>query len=149
MAHTYTSLFMHIIFSTKHRAPILRTEIRPRLFDYMGGIVRNMEGTSILINGVEDHVHTLAIVPAKIALSDFMRDLKGDSSRWAKETFAMEEFGWQTGYAAFSVSKSSVEVVRKYIEGQEEHHRRMSFQEEYLEFLKRHEVEFDERFVFD
>ena len=149
MAHTFTSLFTHLIFSTKQRAPILRTDIRPRLFDYMGGMIRNMDGTSVLINGTEDHVHILTVMPSTKALSDFMRDLKGDSSGWAKSTLGVADFGWQTGYAAFSVSKSNVEAVRKYIEEQEEHHRRRPFQEEYLQFLKRHEIEFDERFVFD
>ena len=101
------------------------------------------------INGPEDHVHILTIMPATIALSNFMRDLKADSSVWAKDTLGMGDFGWQTGYAAFSVSKSQVDAVRTYIANQEEHHRRMTFQQEYLEFLQRHEIEYDERFVFD
>ena len=149
MAHTFTCLFTHLIFSTKNRNGLLRPEIRPRLFDYMGGMIRKMNGKSALINGVEDHLHILAILPTTMALSDFMRDLKGDLSVWAKEAFDIRDFAWQTGYAAFSVSKSGVEAVRAYIAGQEEHHRRITFQEEYLEFLKRHEIEYDERFVFD
>ena len=149
MAHTFTCLFTHIIFSTKHRAPLLLPEFKTCLFEYMRGIIRNKDGTSLLINGPEDHVHILAILPATIALSDFMRDLKGDSSGWAKDTLGLADFGWQTGYAAFAVSKSNVEAVRIYIADQEEHHRRVSFQEEYLAFLKRHEIDYDERFVFD
>ena len=149
MAHSFTCTFMHIIFSTKERLQLLVPEIRPRLFDYMGGTIRGLQGTSILINGVEDHVHTLAVIPSTIALSDFMREYKTNTSAWAKNTLNVRDFGWQTGYAAFSVSKSNVASVQAYIAKQEEHHRRMSFQEEDLDFLNRHEIDYDERFVFD
>ncbi len=148
MAHSFTSLFTHLIFSTKERRPLLVAQHRPRIFQYMGGILRNIGGTSLLINGVEDHVHVLALLPASIALSDVLRDLKGDSSRWCKETLGQPEFAWQTGYAAFSVSKSGVQAVREYVATQEEHHSRVALRDEYLEFLKRHEIEYDERFVF-
>jgi putative transposase len=149
MAHTFTSLHTHLIFSTKSRKPFLRPEFKSRLFDYMGGIIRNMDGQSFLINGPEDHVHVLAGLPSTRSLADFLRDLKGDSSRWAKDSLNMPDFGWQTGYAAFSVSKSNTQTVYGYIAKQEEHHRNVSFRDEYLEFLRRHEIEFDERFVFD
>jgi putative transposase len=149
MAHTFTSLYTHLIFSTKHHAPLLHPDTKPRLFDYMGGIIRNLNGTPLLINGPEDHVHILTILPSTLALSDFMRDLKGDSSGWGKSALNSPDFAWQTGYAAFSVSKSNVETVRTYIANQEEHHKRTTFQEEYLEFLKRHEIDYDPRFVFD
>jgi len=149
MAHSFTSLHLHIIFSTKNRDPILTPEIRPRLFKYMGGIIRGLNGTSLLINGVDDHVHILTTIPSTIAVADFLRDLKADSSGWAKSELGVRDFGWQTGYAAFSVSKSGIEAVRTYIASQEEHHRRVSFMDEYLEFLQRHEIEYDERFVFE
>jgi len=149
MAHSFVCNFAHIIFSTKERLPLLNPDIRPRLFEYMGGTVRGLDGTSILINGVEDHVHILAILDQKRALSDFMRDLKSASSTWVKQTFNSPSFGWQTGYAAFSVSKSIVPAVKAYLANQEEHHRHVTFQEEYLKFLKRHDIEYDERFVFD
>ena len=149
MAHSFTCTFMHIIFSTKERRPLLTPDIRLRLFDYMGGTIRGLKGTSLLVNGVDDHVHTLAIVPATMALSDFMREYKAGTSSWAKRAFEIPGFGWQTGYAAFSVSKSSAPSVQRYIAEQEEHHRKVSFREEYLKFLHAHEVEFDERFVFD
>src|SRR4051812_22102210 len=110
MAHTFTSLFTHLIFSTKNRLPLLHPHIRPRLFQYMGGMIRNMEGTSVLINGVEDHIHVLTVLPSTRALSMFLRDLKGDSSGWAKTALGIADFGWQTGYGAFSVSKSNVEA---------------------------------------
>jgi len=150
MAHTLTSVLIHAIFSTTNRQPSLKPEVRERLFPYMGGIIRDMKGTALLINGIEDHVHVLTSLPATVALSDLMKELKGISSGWANDTLELpDRFGWQVGYAAFSVSKSLSETVRNYIARQEKHHRRMTFQEEYLEFLRRHEVEYDPRFVFD
>lgn len=149
MAHSFTSLHYHIIFSTKERRPALSAEFKPRLFEYMGGMIRGMKGVPILINGPADHVHVLAGLPATIALCDFLRELKGDSTGWVKNAVGVADFGWQTGYAAFTVSKSGVGAVREYIANQEEHHRRVSFKEEYLEFLRRHEIEYDERFIFD
>ena len=114
----------------------------------MGGIIRELKGTALLINGPEDHVHILSSLPTTIALSDFMRDLKANSSGWVNDTLRpQDKFNWQTGYAAFSVSKSAQEAVRTYIEKQEAHHRRMTFQEEYLELLQRCGVEYDERFL--
>ena len=122
MAHTFTALFNHIIFSTKQRQPSLQSEIRPRLFPYIAGVIRNLGGIPILINGVEDHIHILTNIPATTAMSDFLRDIKSNSSSWVKETFALPDFAWQGGYAALSVSKSNVVAVRKYIANQIEHH---------------------------
>jgi REP element-mobilizing transposase RayT len=150
VAHTFTSIIIHAIFSTKNRDPILLPEIRERLFPYMGGMIRELKGTALLINGVEDHVHVLTSLPAMLSLSDFMRELKSVSSGWVNDHFAAGgTFGWQTGYAAFSVSKSAMEDVRAYIARQEERHRRVTFQEEYLKFLEKHGIEYDARFVFE
>ena len=150
MAHTFTSMLVHIIFSTKERTPLITSEVAERLFPYMGGIIRDLGGTPLLINGPEDHVHILSSLPATVALSQFMKELKGSSSGWANDTLVFRgKFGWQVGYAAFSVSKSACESVRAYIANQKEHHRRVTFKEEYLAFLERHEIEYDPRFVFD
>ena len=150
MAHTFTCFLMHVVFSTKERAPLLTSEFRPRRFPYLGGMIRQMNGTALTINGVEDHIHILASMPTTVALSEFMKELKAVSSGWVNDQGILtEKFAWQTGYAAFSVSKSPEEAVRSYIDNQEEHHRKMTFKEEYLAFLKRHEIEYDERFVFD
>ncbi len=150
MAHTYTSVVLHIIFSTKGRAALLNPDLRERLFPYMGGIIRDLKGVAWIINGMEDHVHILASLPATVALSDFMREIKSVSSGWVRDTFPQcREFGWQGGYAAFSVSKSNLEVVRAYIAKQQEHHARKTFQTEYLEFLDRHGIEYDPRFVLE
>ncbi len=150
MAHTFTSIIIHAIFSTKNREPILLPDIRERLFPYMGGIIRDLKGTALLINGVEDHVHMLTSLPTTISLADFMKEIKSVSSGWVNDTFVPQGgFGWQTGYAAFSVSKSAMEDVRSYIARQEERHRRTTFQEEYLKFLNRHEIAYDPRFVLE
>jgi len=150
MAHSFTGIYLHIIFSTKNRTRILSPELRDRLFPYMGGLIRERNGDALLINGVEDHVHILTRFPATITLSDFLRDVKSISAGWVRDLFPdKREFGWQTGYAAFSVSRSNVETVRDYIARQEEHHMRKTFEQEYLEFLERHGIEYDPRFVFE
>ncbi|MBI4658273.1 MAG: IS200/IS605 family transposase [Verrucomicrobia bacterium] len=150
MAHTYTNLLTHIIFSTKDRRPLLDDELRPRLFAYLGGIIRELDGTSRIINGPADHVHILASLAAKHSLSEVMRVLKANSSGWVRETFPNhKEFAWQIGYGAFSVSHSNRAAVEKYIANQEEHHRKVTFQEEYLAFLKKHEIAYDERYLWD
>jgi putative transposase len=150
MAHTFTSLLIHVIFSTKHRAALLTPAVRERLFPYMGGIIRERNATALLINGIEDHVHILTSLPTTMPLSDFVRDIKSVSSGWVNDgMMPRRTFGWQIGYAAFSVSKSNAETVRDYIERQQQHHARMTFQEEYLKFLERHEISYDPRFVFE
>lgn len=114
----------------------------------MGGIIRELDGTAVIINGPADHVHMLVALPPTIGVSDAMRVVKTNSSRWIHETFpAMAAFAWQRGYGAFSVSQSNVPSVMGYIEGQEEHHRTVTFQEEFVAFLRRHGVAYDERYI--
>ena len=150
MAHTFTNLLSHIIFSTKDRRPFLDPELRPRLFAYLGGIIRQMDGTPRLINGPADHVHILASLPAKHSLSEIMRVLKANSSGWIHDSFPERgAFSWQIGYAAFSVSQSNAAAVERYIASQEEHHRRLTFQEEYVAFLKKHGISYDERYLWE
>jgi putative transposase len=150
MAHSFTGIYLHIIFSTKNRTRMLSPELRDRLFPYMGGLIRERNGDALLINGVEDHIHILTRFPATITLSDFLRDVKSISAGWVRDVFRdAGQFGWQTGYAAFSVSKTNVDTVREYIAQQEEHHKRKTFEEEYLEFLQRAGIEYDPRFVLE
>lgn len=150
MAHTYTNLLVHAVFSTKDRRPDLDAAVRSRLFPYLGGIVQSLHGKALIVNGTDDHVHTLLSLPATLAAADVMRAIKANSSRWVHETWpAKRDFAWQAGYGAFSVSHSNLEAVRKYIANQEEHHRRMTFQEEHLELLKRHGIAYDERYVWE
>ncbi len=150
MAHSFANLLTHVIFSTKDRQPLIDAELKPRLFAYLGGIVHELGGVALLINGPADHVHALVKLPHTLAVADAMRVIKTNSSRWVHETWpARRAFAWQAGYGAFSVSPSHVEAVRAYIAGQEEHHRRVTFQEEFVEFLRRHGIEYDERYIWE
>ena len=150
MAHTFTNLLFHIIFSTKDRVPHLDAALRPRLLAYMGGIVRELDATAVCVNGPADHVHLLIAAPPKLAVSDLLRVLKTNSSRWVHAEFPRHAgFAWQTGYGAFSVSHSNADAVRHYILNQEEHHRTVTFQEEYIAFLTRHGIAYDERYIWE
>ncbi len=147
MAHTYTNLLTHALFSTKDRQPIIRSEMRADLYSYMGGIITNLGGKPVLINGPKDHVHLLFVLPPTLSLADFMEKLKANSSKWANEGSQRRLFSWQTGYTAFSVSQSKLNEVKAYILRQEEHHRKLTYQEEVMALLKKHGVEFDSRYV--
>ena len=150
MAHTFTSLLVHVIFSTKDRLPHLDAEVRSRLFPYMGGILREAGARPVLVNGVADHVHGLVGLPTTASVADMMRVLKTNSSKWVHEEWpTLRGFAWQTGYGAFSVSRSNVDEVERYIARQEEHHRTVTFQEEYVAFLRRHGIAYDERYVWE
>jgi REP element-mobilizing transposase RayT len=146
MPHSFASLLIHAIFSTKNRAPDLSPEIAGRLFPYMGGIVRERKGVPLIINGPADHVHLLVSIPTNESMAELLRVVKTNSSRWVHEQFPCKKrFRWQAGYAAFTVSGSRVADVTDYIAGQQEHHRRVSFQEEFLTFLQKHGITYDER----
>ena len=150
MPGTYSQLLLHIVFSTKGRAPWITAEVAERLYPYMGGIIRAEKGVLYDIGGVEDHVHLYLRWRPDGSVSDLMRTLKARSSKWVHDTFQdLAAFAWQEGYSVFSVSKSQEEAVKKYIAGQAEHHRREDFQSELLRMLRAHEVEFDEKYVFD
>ena len=148
--HTYTNLLTHVTFSTKDRKRFMTENLRPRFFAYAGGIVREMGGRALAVGGVEDHAHLLLLLPPSIALSDAMRTLKTNASRWVHETFPERAvFAWQDGYAAFSVSESNRDTVKAYIANQEEHHRRMTFKEELIALLGKHGIDYDEAHLWD
>ncbi|MBI3795903.1 MAG: IS200/IS605 family transposase [Deltaproteobacteria bacterium] len=148
MAHTFTNLLTHVIFSTKDRTPSIDAELKPQLFAYMGGIVREYNGTALMVNGTPDHVHLLLRLPPSVPIAEAMRVLKTNSSRWVHEKWSSRSaFGWQTGYGAFSVSQSNASAVLRYIGNQEEHHQKVSFQEEFIAYLQRHGIEYDERYI--
>ena len=150
MANTYTALYYHIIFSTKHRHRWLSPEIEERVWSYLGGIARENKMTAFQVGGIQDHIHILIGAPPTIASSKATQLLKGGASKWIHETFSnMRAFAWQDGYGAFTVGKSDVPDVIKYIQNQRQHHRTTTFQEEYLLLLKRHGVEYDERYLWD
>jgi REP element-mobilizing transposase RayT len=147
MADSYTSLFYHLIFSTKNRETWLDEEVRTRLYPYLGGIARTNRWTSLAVGGAEDHTHMLVLLPPSVAVAKAVQLLKGGSSHWLHETMPGKTGGWQDGYGAFSVSRSMVEDVKAYIAGQLEHHRQVPFMEEYRTFLQRHGIEVDERYI--
>ncbi|MGB9199184.1 MAG: IS200/IS605 family transposase [Terriglobales bacterium] len=148
MSHTASNLVIHLIFSTRGRREFLTPEVRTDLFPYLGGIVRELRGTALIINGMADHVHMLIRIRPALAVAEVARVVKTNSSRWARAKWKME-FAWQTGYGAFSVSESNVRAISRYIAAQEEHHKKRTFQEEYVAFLKKNNVAYDERYIWD
>lgn len=150
MPQSLVSLNCHIIFSTKNRAPFICDELQLRLFEYVGGILRNERCPLLAAGGISDHVHLLVSLGKEISISEAVRLVKANSSKWIHETWAdAKDFAWQTGYAAFSVSCSNLEEVKIYLARQAEHHRVRSFREELLAFLDRHRMEYDERYLWD
>jgi REP element-mobilizing transposase RayT len=150
MSQSLVKNLIHLIYSTKHRQPWLRREHRERLFAYQAGIFQEWGSPAIVIGGVADHVHALFMLSRNHPLSKIVEEVKKGSSKWIKiEDPSLPEFHWQAGDGAFSVSQSSLEEVRRYIENQEEHHRRMTFQDELRAFYRRHQIDFDEQYVWD
>jgi REP element-mobilizing transposase RayT len=147
---SYTNLTYHIVFSTKERRPFLIPDVLPRACEYMGGIIRNLKGIALAVNGTADHVHIAAKTKPTIALADFVPAVKSNCSGWIHDTFPdLRAFQWQEGYSAFSVSQSVKDSVVEYVMKQEQHHRKRTFQEELIELLKRHEVEYNEKHIWD
>ncbi|MBI1371916.1 MAG: IS200/IS605 family transposase [Phycisphaera sp.] len=150
MAQSFVQLYVHVIFSTRDRAAFITPDLKPRLYEYIVGIARGIDCVMLSAGGVADHVHLLLSLGKQIAIADAVRDIKGNSSKWVHEKFdTHQQFAWQAGYAAFTVSRSSLDHVKAYIARQEEHHRRMTFEEEFIAFLDRHGVEYDPRYVLD
>ena len=150
MASTLTSLVYHIVFSTKMRQDLLCPGLTAELYPYIGGIIRGEKGRLLKINGTANHIHILTVFSPVIAVSDMVRRIKGNSSKWINEERRLQSsFAWQRGYGAFSVSESAVEKVSEYIENQEGHHKKISFQEEFLLLLKKHNVGYDEKYLWD
>jgi REP element-mobilizing transposase RayT len=143
MAHTYTSVYIHCVFSTKERRPLIPATRTAELYAYLGGIARSEGLTLIAAGGTANHIHLLLVMSAVCSLAHAVQKLKGSSSKWMGSGFS-----WQGGYGAFSVSASQLEVVKRYIQNQEEHHRKRDFEEEFTTLLRSCGVEFDERFVF-
>jgi len=151
MPQSLSNVLIHIVFSTKERRAMLRpADLREEMHRYLGGISNKLDCPPVIVGGPDDHVHLLARQSRTISLADWIKELKRGSSIWAKTKGpAMELFQWQAGYGAFSVSQSQSSRVQRYIAGQEEHHRRSSFQDEFRQLLRKHGIEFDERYVWD
>ena len=150
MPQSLVKMLAHIIFSTKNRANLITPEIEPDLFGYMHGIVENNKSKLLLANGTANHVHLLVSLGKTISISELVGDIKRDSSKWIKpKGTEFRDFHWQEGYGAFSVGQTQVKEVMQYIAKQKEHHIKKSFKTEYRFFLKKYEVEYDERYVWD
>ncbi|MFZ1701526.1 MAG: IS200/IS605 family transposase [Pyrinomonadaceae bacterium] len=150
MANTYSNLFYHIVFSTKGRKDVIDRSIEARVWAYIGGVARKHELIAVQIGGTENHIHVLILAKPKVAPSQIVQWLKGESSRWIHETFDdLKDFEWQDGYGVFSVSKSNVPDVVAYIKNQREHHESRSFEDEYVALLNLNGIDYDERYLFD
>ncbi len=151
MPQSLVQIYVHIVFSTKHRKPFLNDkEFRERTHRYLAGFCKNLNSPALIVGGVEDHVHLLCRLGKTIDVADLIRDLKRDSSKWIKaEQPSLAEFHWQQGYGAFSISPSHVDDLKQYIADQEEHHGQESFQDEFRRLCKKYGLEIDERYVWD
>lgn len=147
MSHTYCCSLLHCVFSTKDRRKSLTTDIQPHLWSYMGGIARNHQMRALIVGESDDHVHLLLSIPSTITISGAMRIMKSESSRWMHDARGQQSFEWQEGYGAFSIGHSQVQSTLAYIANQQEHHRKRDFQEEFITFLKKNEIEYDPRYV--
>ena len=150
MSQSYCNLLYHIVFSTKRHEPWVAPDTRSRLCPYMGGAIRNEGGSALIVNGTADHVHILARLRQDKPLSDVLRAIKANSSRWIHKKFPrLSDFAWQAGYGAFTVSESQLDKVHRYVLNQERHHQTFSFKAEFVSLLKAHGVEYDDRYLWD
>jgi len=151
MPQSLSCVHIHLVFSTKAREPFLRNaDLRNEMHAYLGGVSKKLDCAPVIIGGVEDHVHLLCRLSRTLSQADWVKELKRVSSLWVKQREpALAAFAWQGGYGAFSVSASAMDKTRAYISGQEEHHKQQTFQDEYRAFLRRHTMEWDERFVWE
>ena len=149
MANSFLSLQVHVVFSTKNRERWISPQVECEVWAYLSGIIKNQGGKALQIGGIEDHVHVLLAIPATLALSNLVKSIKGDSSKWISQTWpSMREFRWQDGYGAFTVGQSQIADTIFYIKNQRQHHQRKSFEEEYKAFLKVHGIEAEDKYIF-
>jgi putative transposase len=150
MAHTYVSNLVHCVFSTKERQRVIPPELQQQLYPYLGGIARQNKMKALSVGGMEDHIHLLLSLPATLAIAKAIQLLKGSSSKWMNDNFfKRREFTWQKGYGAFTISVSHRKDTINYIQNQKKHHATRDFKQEFLAFLKRHGIDFDEQYIWD
>jgi putative transposase len=150
MPQSLSKVILHIIFSTKNREPWLDSDVRPRMHAYLATICRDLGTEIVRVGGVADHVHIVTILPRTVSQAQMIEQIKKASSKWIKALGSpYRGFSWQRGYGAFSVSPSQLDAVLQYVETQQKHHRTRTFQEEYRELLRKHQVDFDERYLWD
>jgi len=150
MPQSLSSILIHLVFSTKSRHPFLTPEIDAQLYPYIAAILKAMKSPALIINGTSDHVHTLLLLSRVVTIADLVEEVKTESSKWIKtKGQQFRHFHWQSGYGAFSIGQSQAPTLKRYITHQKEHHRRVTFQDEYRKFLAAYDVDYDERYVWD
>ena len=150
MPSTHTNLLYHIVFSTKQRIALITDDFQEELYKYIGGIIRAEGGVQLEIGGTSDHIHILAKIKPAISVSEMLAKIKANSSKWVNDhKMKLRKFAWQEGFGAFTVSESQAPSVREYIQNQEEHHRKQTYQEELVALLERHGIEYDPRYLWD
>jgi REP element-mobilizing transposase RayT len=150
MANTYTQLYIHLVFAVKGRSNLIFPELRNNLYKYITGIINNKKQKLMAINGIPDHIHILISLKPDCAISDLLRDIKCNSTNWINDNrYVSGKFEWQLGFAAFSVSQSQVDSVVNYILTQEEHHKKKTFREEYIDFLNEYQIDFKQEYIFE
>ena len=148
MSQSLSKLYIHLVFQTKSTSALIRKEEMKELFAYMGAVIKDNDSIPIVINGMPNHVHILCVMSKNISLSKLVEEIKRHSSRWIKtKNIHYKNFAWQGGYGGFSVSQSLHDKTKKYIENQEEHHTKKTFQKEYLMFLKKYNIDYDEKYL--
>ncbi|HYV24936.1 MAG TPA: IS200/IS605 family transposase [Pyrinomonadaceae bacterium] len=150
MPQSLSSILIHLIFSTKNREPFIATEVAAELHPYMATILRELKSPSLAIDGTTDHIHVLFSLSRTITVAELVEEVKTSTSKWLKtKGRPLKHFQWQRGYGAFSIGESNVPTLKRYIRNQQEHHRRVSFEDEYRKFLKAYRIDYDERYVWD
>lgn len=150
MSQSLSKLSIHLVFHIKYNSPYIKKENRGQLYSYINGIIKNCQSIPIAINGVHNHIHILCVMSKNISLKDLVNKIKSNSSRWLRQQeFYYNDFHWQGGYGAFAVSSSQISRTKRYIDNQEEHHRKMNSKNEYLLLLNKHEIKYDQSYLFD
>ena len=150
MPQSLVKNYIHITFSTKNRYPFINNQIQEELFNYLGGIAKNLACNPLIVGGHTDHIHSLCLLSRKIALMTLIEELKSHSSKWVKTRWnGYQNFYWQRGYGGFSVNPTEIDVVKKYILNQKEHHTKLTFQDEYKAFLVKYDIDYNEEYVWD
>lgn len=150
MSQSLSQVYIHVVFSTKYRQPIIDEEIEERLFEYIGGICKSLECNPIIVGGHKDHIHVLCSLSKKVTQMSLIEEIKKRSSKWIKtDSHAYSNFYWQSGYGAFSINHTDIDVATRYIKNQKERHSKVNFKEELLAFLRKYEIDYDERYLWE
>ena len=150
MPQSLAKVYLHSVFSTKHRQPLITSAVEDPLYAYMGGVIKNLGSAPLIINGVSDHIHILSTLPRTTTIAKYLEEVKKSSSKWIKTKGSeFKNFAWQSGYATFSVGQSEIETISEYIRKQKEHHKKLTFKEEVIRFLEEYGIEYNEEYLWD